>query len=82
MPTPVRITNDAVRLPVSLGLYVPALTQISSPDTLAASAAVSAALTLEQIGPPTFDAATLAAASARRDDLLPHLTEVDGHDDE
>jgi sugar/nucleoside kinase (ribokinase family) len=48
----------------------------------AASAAVSAALTLEQIGPPTFDATTLAAASARRDELLSHLTEVDGHDDE
>lgn len=50
-------------------------------EMAAASAAVSAALMLEQIGPPTITPALLANARRRREQMLTELAEVDGHAD-
>ncbi len=47
-------------------------------EMAAANAAVSAALMLEQIGPPTIMPALLAAARRRRDQALTEVIEVDG----
>lgn len=45
-------------------------------ELAAAQAAVSAALTLEQIGPPTMTAARLAEAQQRRESILAQIWEV------
>jgi hypothetical protein len=47
-------------------------------ETAAANAAVSAALMLEQIGPPIITPELLAAACCRRDQVLSEVIEVDG----
>jgi sugar/nucleoside kinase (ribokinase family) len=47
-------------------------------ETAAANAAVSAALMLEQIGPPIITPELLAAARCRRDQVLSEVIEVDG----
>jgi sugar/nucleoside kinase (ribokinase family) len=47
-------------------------------ETAAANAVVSAALMLEQIGPPIITPALLAAARNRRDKVLREVIEVDG----
>jgi sugar/nucleoside kinase (ribokinase family) len=51
-------------------------------DLAAAAASVSAALTIEQIGPPTITPALLADAQRRRAQVLAELNETDGSDDE
>jgi hypothetical protein len=47
-----------------------------------AAAAVSAAITIEQIGPPTITPALLADAHQRRAHVLAELSETDGSDDD
>ena len=53
--------------------------ETGDPYLAAASAAVSAALVLEQIGPPTYTPALLQEAEQRRMALLTKLREIDGH---
>ena len=49
-------------------------------ELAAAAAAVSAAITIEQIGPPTITRALLADAQQRRAQVLAELSETDGSD--
>jgi sugar/nucleoside kinase (ribokinase family) len=51
-------------------------------ETAAACAAVSAAITIEQVGPPAITPALLAAAQWRRAQVLAELSEMDGSDDD
>lgn len=51
-------------------------------ELAAAAAAVSAAITIEQIGPPTITRALLADAQQRRAQVMAELSETDGSDDE
>jgi len=50
-------------------------------ELAAAAATVSAALTIEQIGPPKITPALLAEARQRRAQVLAELCETDGSDD-
>lgn len=50
-------------------------------ELAAAAATVSAALTIEQIGPPMITPALLAEAQQRRDQVLAELSQIDGNDD-
>jgi hypothetical protein len=49
-------------------------------ELAAAAAAVSAAITIEQTGPPTITRALLANAQQRRAQVLAELSEIDGSD--
>jgi sugar/nucleoside kinase (ribokinase family) len=51
-------------------------------ESAAAAATVSAALTIEQIGPPTITRALLADAQRRRAQVLAELSETNGNDDD
>jgi sugar/nucleoside kinase (ribokinase family) len=51
-------------------------------EQAAAAATVSAALTIEQIGPPTITPALLADAQRRRAQVLAELSQMNGNDDE
>jgi sugar/nucleoside kinase (ribokinase family) len=50
-------------------------------ELAAAAATVSAALTIEQIGPPKVTPARLAEAQQRRTQVMAELSETDGNDD-
>jgi sugar/nucleoside kinase (ribokinase family) len=51
-------------------------------ETAAACAAVSAAITIEQVGPPAITPALLAEAQRRHAQALAKLSETDGNDDD
>ena len=51
-------------------------------ETAIACAAVSAAITIEQVGPPTITPALLDQARQRRTQVLAELSETDGSDDD
>jgi sugar/nucleoside kinase (ribokinase family) len=51
-------------------------------ETAAACAAVSAAITIEQVGPPAITPALLAEARRRQAQVLAELSETDGSDDD